>query len=124
MRQLLKKHSKTKLAVGDNVRISKHRRTFDKGYLPQWTEEVFKVDTTLKKPTKPLLKVSDENKDPIVGSFYPEELQKVKITNNTVYRIEKILKTRRGKNQTEYLVKWLGYPPSFNSWINSKDLLK
>jgi len=33
------------LKVGDRVRISKYKRkTFDKGYTPNWTEEVFVVD--------------------------------------------------------------------------------
>ena len=30
-----------KYRVGDHVRISKARRQFKKGYLPNWTEEVF-----------------------------------------------------------------------------------
>ena len=44
---------KPKLAIGDEVRISKYkRRVFDKGYTPNWTEEVFVVNKTL--PTKPV----------------------------------------------------------------------
>ena len=36
---------KPKFAIGDKVRISKYkRRVFDKGYTPNWTEEVFIVD--------------------------------------------------------------------------------
>ena len=31
--------------VGDKVRISKYgRKVFDKGYTPNWTEEIFLVD--------------------------------------------------------------------------------
>lgn len=29
--------------VGDRVRISKAKKTFDKGYLPNWTTELFTV---------------------------------------------------------------------------------
>ena len=37
--------SKPKFKVGDKVRLSKYKRkTFDKGYTPNWTEEVFIVD--------------------------------------------------------------------------------
>ena len=33
---------KPKFAVGDKVRISKYKRkVFDKGYTPNWTEEIF-----------------------------------------------------------------------------------
>ena len=34
---------RSKLKTGDIVRINKTKRTFDKGYLPNWTQELFKV---------------------------------------------------------------------------------
>ena len=30
-----------KFKVGDHVRISKHRNLFAKGYIPNWSEEIF-----------------------------------------------------------------------------------
>ena len=37
--------SKPKFKVGDKVRISKYKRkVFDKGYAPNWTEEIFLID--------------------------------------------------------------------------------
>ena len=37
-----------------------------------------------------------------------------------MYEIEKILKKRgKGKN-VQYLVKWLGYPNKFNSWVSNR----
>ena len=35
-----------KFAIGDNVRITKKKKTFDKGYTQRWTEEVFKIDNS------------------------------------------------------------------------------
>ena len=32
-----------KFSVGDNVRITKKKKIFDKGYTQRWTEEVFKI---------------------------------------------------------------------------------
>ena len=55
------------------------------------------------------------------GSFYEEELQKVTKVNQ-LYRIEAI--ECQQKNQAQILVKWSGYPASFNSWINHSDLRK
>ena len=37
----LRKRTRPKLRVGDNVRLNKKHRVFQKGYLPGWTEEVF-----------------------------------------------------------------------------------
>ena len=37
--------TKPKYKIGDKVRISKYKRkTFDKGYTPNWTEEIFTID--------------------------------------------------------------------------------
>ena len=32
-----------KCLIGDNVRITKKKKLFDKGYTQRWTEEVFKI---------------------------------------------------------------------------------
>ena len=110
-------YKESKLQVGDSVRISKTRRTFKKGYLPQWTEEIFIISK--KQHTNPVTFIlKDWSGDELKGSFYTQELQKVTKTDN-IYRIEKVLK--RDKNRL--FVKWEGYPESFNSWINKKDVV-
>ena len=38
-----------KFKVGDKVRISKKKGTFEKGYLPNWTEEVFSIAQRLRR---------------------------------------------------------------------------
>ena len=40
-------------------------------------------------------------------------------THQSTFRIEKVLRKKGDK----VLVKWLGYPDSFNSWINAKDVI-
>ena len=62
-------------------------------------------------------KITDYNGEEIQGSFYEHELQK---TSQDVFRIEKILNRRGDKS----LVKWIGYPKSFNSWIDTKAMVK
>ena len=105
---------KPKFAVGDKVRITKKKRTFDKGYFPNWTEEIFTISTI--KNTNPITyKISDMNGEEITGTFYEQELQK---SSQEVYRIEKVLKTKGDK----LFVKWLGYSDDFNSWIDKKNV--
>ena len=57
--------------------------------------------------------------EPIISSFYEEELQKVpeKLLNKS-FEVEKVLKTRKYKNKQQQFVKWRGYPDKFNSWVN------
>ena len=111
------KYKKPKFRVGDMVRISKARRAFKKGYLPQWTEEIFTVsEIQLTRPVTYLL--SDWNGEKLKGSFNEQELQKV-TKSDDIYRIEKVLKEEKNR----IYVKWLGYPDSFNSWVAKKDVV-
>ena len=103
-----------KYRVGDNVRIAKKKATFEKGYTPNWTEEVFEI-TEVQNTNPVTYKLQDWNGDKIDGSFYKQELQK---TSQDVFRIERILR-RDNKNQRMF-VKWMGYPDSFNSWVSMK----
>ena len=65
-------NARVKLQVGDKVRISKTRRTFDKGYLPNWTEEIFSVSEAIA-TAPPTYKLVDYGE--VKGSFYDKELQ-------------------------------------------------
>lgn len=107
--------------VGDKVRISKYSTTFAKGYLPAWTEEIFTV-AKIHGTIPPVYSLSDDNDSRLVGTWYKEELQRVKVRNDT-YKIDKILGTRKVNNKVQYLVKWRGYDDSFNSYINKSDLI-
>jgi hypothetical protein len=108
-----------KFYPGDRVRLSKAKRTFKKGYLPNWTEELFTVVKCIE-TRPPVYLVKGEI---LEGIFYAEELQKVTKTDD-VYNIEPILKKRKKGRRVQYLVKWLGYPESSNSWIFKQDLQK
>ena len=65
-----------KFKVGDHVRISKYKNIFAKGYIPNWSEEVFVVNK-IKNTVPWTYAISDLNGEQIIGSFYEKELQKV-----------------------------------------------
>ena len=115
-----KKKDKTPVfQVGDRVRLSQARRPFKKGYLPQWTEEVFEVSRVIRNSLGPVTyKVKELDGTLIVGTFYSEELQKVHVDDDTVWRIEKVLK-RRGDH---LYVQWKGWPRKYDSWIHRNQL--
>lgn len=117
--QPLTKRKKHSFLAGDRVRMTMAKRPFKKGYLPSWSEELFTVVKQIRSyPTT--YKVQDDHGDVLEGSFYDQELQKV--ADKDVYKIERILSTRKRKKKKEYLVKWAGYPDSFNSWILESQL--
>ena len=105
-----------KFSIGDNVRITKKNKIFDKGYTQRWTEEVFKI-SKIQLTIPVTFKITDYNGEEIQGSFYEQELQK---TSQDVFRIQKILRRKGDKS----LVKWVGYYDAINSWIDTKTIEK
>ena len=89
---------------------------FAKGYVPNWSEEVFVVNK-IKNTVPWTYEINDLNGEKIIGSFYEKELQK---TSQEEFRIEKVIKSKGDK----IYVKWKGYDNSFNSWIDKKYLIK
>ena len=101
-----------KFEVGDRVRISRVKAVFEKGYLPNWSEEIYEI-TEVKQTNPFTYNLKDLNGEDIAGSFYGDELQK---TNQDVYRIEKIIRKKKINGIEHGLVKWLGYDEKYNSW--------
>ena len=104
-----------KFKVNDHVRISKCKYIFAKGYVPNWSEEVFIVNE-IKNKVSWTYTISDLNNEPFTGKYYEKELQK---TNQKEFRIEKVLKRKGNK----LYVKWKGYDNLFNSWINKEGIV-
>ena len=90
-----------KFSPGDRG-LSKAKRTFKKGYLPNWTEELFTIVRCIE-TSSPVYLVKDDHREILEGTFYTEELQKV-IKTNDVYKIETILKKRKKGRRVQYLV--------------------
>ena len=116
------KNKSCKCSPGDRMRLSKAKRMLKKEYLPNWTEELFTIVGCIE-TRPPVYLIKDDHGEILEGTFYAEELQKV-IKTDDVYKIETILKKRKKGRRVQYLVKWLGYPESFNRWIFKKDLQK
>ena len=104
----------TLLKVGDRVRLNQKHRPFKKGYLPGWTEEVFVVSYVRPTPL-PTYRLREWDGTPIKGTFYNEDVQKVNVTEDSLFRVEKILKRQKGR----VLVRWKGWPSKYDSWIPS-----
>lgn len=105
-----------KFKRGDPVRISKFKTIFEKGYTPNWTTEIFKINKVQQtNPVTYLLEDSQGNS--IAGGFYEYELLKAAYPD--VFLVEKVL---RRKNNMVF-VKWLGFDNTHNSWIEKSNVL-
>jgi hypothetical protein len=112
--------------LGDVVRIEKHKHVFAKGYLPNFTSELFVVDRVRQVPHQPVTyRIRDKQGEPIDGWFYANDLCLVKESdeNEPVYDIEKVVRKQKRDGAEYLLVKWKGYPAEHNSWIPASSLL-
>ena len=94
-----------KFKVVDNVRISKYKKVFAKGYVPNWSEEVFvikKVESTL-----PWMLLLILKKKKLLERF----------TKTNYKKNEELIKSKGDKL---YVKK--GYDRSFNSLMDKKDI--
>src|SRR6201995_1012763 len=112
--------SKAKFKTGDKVRISRTKSTFEKGYLPNWSEQLYMINKV--QSTTPITyKLKNLLGEDIEGSFYQQELQK---SYQEVYRIEKVIRKKKIDGVEHALIKWSGYNEKHNQWIPVKDLEK
>ena len=100
-----------KFKVGDQVRISKYKNIFAKGYMLKGIY-IKKIKNTV--PWTYIL--NDLNGEEIISTFYENESQ---ATNQQEFRVEKVIKIKDDK----LYVKWKGCDNSFNSWIDKKDIV-
>ena len=113
------KRGRDAFRVGDRVRLNKKHRPFQKGYLPGWTEEVFLVTDVRRDGNVTVYRISEWDDTPIKGTFYKEDLQKVTVSHDDLFRIESVV--RRKKDRV--LVRWQGWPAKYDSWVSKKDLI-
>lgn len=111
-----------KLKLGDTVRISRKKSAFQKSYHHTFSYEIFEI-SEVKKTNPVTYGIKDFNQESIKGSFYSVELQEVDRKDN-IYPIEKIVAKRKRRGKLYYLVKYLGYPDSLNTWVPQEDLFK
>lgn len=71
--------------------------------------------------TKPVVtyKLTEWDGTPIKGTFYEQDLQKVLVRDDALFRVDKVLKRKDNK----VLVAWK-YWPKYDSWIWKKKIYK
>jgi transposase InsO family protein len=114
-----------KFDMGAQVRLSKLKWNFEKGYLPNWTDEVFIIEKRYLTHPKRVYKLKDIQGEVVSGTFYEDELQEVEKDLHTgAYEVERVIDQRLNEetSENEILVKWKGWPDKFNEWILESEL--
>ena len=114
-------HQSKLFDVGDFVRIAVNKGVFSKKYQNTFSAELFKIVEVV--PNNPMqYKLADIQDEPIVGKFYPSELQKVDIRTEKMW-VEKILEEKTINQNKMALVKWQNYGNKFTSWVFFSELI-
>ena len=108
--------------AGHQVRIAKEKHQLIKGYLPNFTFELFIVKKLLQNRYPATYKLIDLNGEEIEGIFYNEELVRAAIPSKLVDKIDYIVKSRIYNKKLQHFVKWkLKHKPP--SWIYNTALI-
>ena len=92
-----------KFDVGDHVRLSWTKNTFERGYEKNFCEEIFKIIRVSLRQGLYTYVLVDLNGEIIDGFFYNEELVLVgraRLSDDKTFKIERIVRTKgRGANK-------------------------
>jgi hypothetical protein len=103
--------------VGQHVRISKEKMRFAKAAEQNFSTEIFEVAKVIERSPRVVYELEVLNGTPIDGQLYREELTPVRVSDRTVYQIDKILRKRVRRGIREYLARWKCYGRDFDSWV-------
>ena len=112
----IRKNHVFKFKVGDFVRVSALKRTFEREYDEKFTRELFVVTKRQISQGVNVYTLKDYAGEGITGTFYQQELVKAHLSD--VYKIEKVIKKRKN----EAYVRWLGWGEKHDSWIPLRDV--
>ena len=114
-------HQKSsKFKIGETVRISKIKGIFEHGFLPNWSEQIYKIHKI--NNSSPVTYILEDSQGEIFGgSFNNEELQK---PSQEVFGIERFPRKKKINGIEHGLVKWIGYSDKFNEWLPVSKLQK
>ena len=109
--------------TGDVVRLARYKTAFARHYDEKWTHELYTVVDRSAQRGVAQYRIKSFKNEIVDGRFYHEELERVKVDENTTYKVQDIEKSRKRRGKLEYYVKWLGWPKDYNTWIPSENLV-
>lgn len=118
-KRVLPRVSRFTFKVGDLVRVSRMRRTFQREYDERWSRELFVINQRFMTEYIPQYRIKDYSGEEVYGAFYQNQLKKA--YEQDTYLVEKVLKLTKRGGKKRVLVRWKGWPPKYDTWLNEDD---
>lgn len=116
------------LRPGTRVRIERQKNPFQKGYIGNFTDDIFTIERCRKSTIPITYQLRNCEGQLVKGWFYRHDLSPVfGPQGKREWKIEKILSMEKqtrenGEPVDMALVKWRGFDSSFNSWIPASSI--
>lgn len=107
--------------IGDTVRIARLFHAFKRAYDENWTQELFTVVGRSLQQGFPKYTLRSWANDLIDGDFYEPEIQRVFVDNDTVFKIDRVIRSQKKNGIPGKIVSWLGWPLVYASWVSNDD---
>ena len=116
---------KAKFKVGDTVRIYYKRHAFHRAYDENFTREYFTITEVLDDLPVVRYKLKDYSGEPIIGSFFQNELVAYKHSldgaddfweGNAIAE-----RTNRRTKKKQYKIRWVGWPEKYDEWVDEEN---
>lgn len=108
-----------KYTVGTEVRISVRKTFIEHGSTRKWTMETFIISAVIPRFGVHMYKLQDGNGEEFDASFYEEELQPVSTDRKFLWKVERVLASKKVKRTLYYKVRWKGLSSQFDSWVKT-----
>ena len=113
-----------KFQLNDAVRVKIFKKGFEKDFQVKFSQQIYFIAARFTSYSINRYLVKTFLNETVTGSYSENELQKVIIDNETVYKIERVI-NRKTENGIKYVkVRWLGYDHRYDSWIEASELGK
>lgn len=108
-----------KYKVGELVRVSYTHKPSQREYDERWSRELFVINKRFMRESIPQYQLKDYAGEIVIGTFCQNQLKKA--YEQDIYLLERVLRTRTRGGQKQYLVRWKGWPPKYDTWIGEED---
>jgi hypothetical protein len=117
------KTQKSKHKIGDHVRLANYKEVFDRGFLPNWSDEIMDVESVKRGSKVDTYKIKDEHGEQFKGNFYAQDLGKTRRDSETSYRIKKVLGHRKTTDGIKQIRVEFFASPNQTHWIDESDIV-